>query len=126
MTSKRETRGGYCPFCGQMQMVEAATDEEANSKAAENCNCDGSKKARSARQCADNIEEICGAGANNFNMEVCDAEVIEALKALGNLVVFDDIESAVIRLADSTVAIKQTKDGVSVARKKALSVKLEA
>ena len=122
----KETMEGYCPFCGQMQMVEATTEEEANSKAAENCNCDGAKKARSARQCAANIEAICGIEANNFNMEVCDADIIDVLKALGKLVVFDDIESAVIRLADSTVAIKQTKDGVSVARKKALSVKLEA
>ena len=126
MTSKRETREGYCPFCGQMQMGEATTEEEANSKAAKNCNCDGSKKARSARQCADNIQEICGPGANNFNMDVCDEEVIENLKKLGNLAVYDKIESSVIRLADSTVTIKQTKDGVSVSRKKALSVKLEA
>lgn len=122
----KETMEGFCPYCGQAQMVVATTDEEANRKAAENCKCDGAKKARSAGQCRDNIQEICGAGANDYQMDVLDAEVIETLKDLGNHVVYDNIESAVIRLADSTVAIKQTKDGVSVARKKALSVKLEA
>lgn len=126
MTSKRETREGYCPFCGQMQMVEATTEEEANSKAAKNCNCDGSKKARSAGLCRDNIREICGTGAGDYQMDVLDEEVIEVLQDLGGFAVYDNIESAVIRLADSTVTIKQTKDGVAVSRKKALSVKLEA
>lgn len=126
MPTKREEREGFCPYCGQMQMVEAVTDEEANYKAMQNCNCDGSKKARSAGQCRDNIREICGTGANNYQMDVLDEEVIDALQELGNLVTKDNIESAVIRLADSTVTIKQTKEGVSVARKKALSVKLEA
>ena len=126
MPTKREAREGICPYCGQMQMVEAVTDEEANYKAMQNCNCDGSKKARSAGQCRDNIREICGAGANDYQMDVLDEEVIDALQELGNLVTYDNIESAVIRLADSTVTIKQTKEGVSVARKKALSVKLEA
>ena len=126
MPTKREAREGICPYCGQMQMVEAVTDEEANYKAVQNCNCDGSKKARSAGQCRDNIREICGTVANDYQMDVLDEEVIDALQELGNLVTYDNIESAVIRLADSTVTIKQTKEGVSVARKKALSVKLEA
>ena len=126
MPTKREAREGFCPYCGQMQMVEAVTDEEANYKAIQNCNCDGSKKARSAGQCRDNIREICGTGANDDQMDVLDEEVIDALQELGNLITYDNIESAVIRLADSTVTIKQTKEGVSVARKKTLSVKLEA
>ena len=123
---KIEQREGVCPYCGQVQMVLAATDEEANRKAADNCKCDGSKKARSAGLCRDNIREICGAGANYYQMDILDEEVVDTLMDLGNLVVYDNIEQAAIRLADSTVIIKQTKDGVSVSRKKALSVKLEA
>lgn len=126
MTNKKELREGFCPFCGQKQMVEADSDETANEAAAENCNCDGAKRARSARQCAQNIDEICGPNANSFNMEVCDEKIIEALRVLGSLAVYDEIEAATIKLADSTVSIKQTKDGVAVSRKKALSVKLES
>lgn len=122
----KETMEGYCPFCGQMQMVEATTEEEANSKAAENCNRDGSKKARSAKQCKDNIQEICGPNANEYQMDVLDEEVIEIIKDLGSMCVYDNIEAASIRMPDSVVALKQTKDGVAVSRKKALSVKLEA
>lgn len=122
----KEAMEGYCPFCGQMQMVEATTEEEANSKAAENCNCDGSKKARSAKQCKDNIQETCGPNANEYQMDVLDEEVIEIIKDLGSMCVYDNIEAASIRLPDSVVALKQTKDGVAVSRKKALSVKLEA
>lgn len=125
MTAK-ETREGFCLYCGQMQMVEAATDEEANYKAVQNCNCDGSKKARSAGLCRDNIREICGTGAGDYQMEVISEEIVDILQELGNLTVYDNIQSAVIKLADSTVTIRQTQGGVSVSRKKALSVKLEA
>lgn len=124
MQKGKKTMEGICPFCGQVQMVAACGEQEAIRKAAESCNCDGSKKSRSAAQCADNIQEICGAGANNYNMDVCDEEIIEALKKLGELAIYDKLESAVIRLADSTVSIKQTKEGVSVSRKKALYVKM--
>lgn len=117
---------GACIFCGQMQTVLASSDEEANQVATENCRCDRSKKARSAKQCKDNIQEICGPNANEYQMDVLDEEVIEIIKDLGSMCVYDNIEAASIRLPDSVVALKQTKDGVAVSRKKALSVRLEA
>ena len=35
---------GICKFCGQARMVEAATQEEADRIAAENCACDNNLK----------------------------------------------------------------------------------
>lgn len=118
--------GGVCACCGQTQMVEATTEEEANRIATARCRCEEGKKARSAMQCTDNIEEVCGATATNYGMEEIAEDIIDPLRELGSLCVYDYIEAATIRLADSTVIIKQTKDGVAVSRKKALSVKLEA
>lgn len=114
---------GTCMYCGQTRMVEAATQEEADRIAAEECTC--GNKSKSIRKCKDNIEQICGPSAQNFGMDILSNETIDVLKDVGELCVLEAIGTATFRLPDSTVAIKQTKDGVSVSRKKVLSVKVE-
>ena len=59
-------------------------------------------------------------------METVTEEVIDALKDIGQLCVFGHIAAATVRVPDSTINIKQIKDGVAVSRKKVSSVKLEA
>ena len=115
---------GTCLFCGQTRMVEADSQTEADRLASENCTCDNNLKR--VRQCPDNIEQICGESAKDFGMEIVVEETIDTLKEIGRLCVFGHIEAASFRLADSTIGIKQIKDGVAVSRKKVSSVKLEA
>ena len=114
---------GTCMYCGQTRMVEAATQEEADRIAAEECTC--GNKSKSIRKCKDNIEQICGFSAQAFGMDILSNETIDVLKDVGELCVLEAIGTATFRLPDSTVVIKQTKDGVSVSRKKVLSVKVE-
>lgn len=71
-------------------------------------------------------EQICGESAKGFGMEIVTEEAKDEIKNIGQLCVFGHVEAASLRLADSTIAIKQIKDGVAVARKKVSSVKLEA
>lgn len=120
----KEQLTGTCIFCGQTRMVEANDQKEADRIAAENCTCDN--KLKSCRQCSDNIDKICGAPAKDFGMDIVTEEVIDTIKEAGQLCVYGHIDLASFRLADSTVTIKQIKDGVAVARKKVSSVKLEA
>ena len=119
-----EQMTGTCAFCGQTRMVEAETQAEADRIAAENCTCDN--KLKSNRQCAENIDKICGETAKEFGMDIVTEDVIEVMKDAGRLCIYGYVEVASFRIADSTIAIKQTKDGVSVSRKKVSSVKLEA
>ena len=115
---------GTCAFCGQTKIVEAESQEEANRMAAEECTCDNNYK--KARQCADNIDMICGQNATEYGMEMVTEEVTEALKEIGRLCIYGHITAATVRVTDSTINIKQIKDGVAVSRKKVSSVKLEA
>lgn len=115
---------GTCMFCGQTRLVEAETQREADRIAAEHCTCDNNLK--KVRQCSENIEQICGESAKGFGMEIVTEEVKEEIKNIGQLCVFGYVEAASIRLTDSTISVKQIKDGVAVARKKVSSVKLEA
>lgn len=115
---------GTCMFCGQTRLVEAETQKEADRIAAEHCTCDNNLK--KVRQCSENIEQICGESAKGFGMEIVTEEVKEEIKNIGQLCVFGYVEAASLRLTDSTISVKQIKDGVAVARKKVSSVKLEA
>lgn len=119
-----EQMTGTCLFCGQTRLVEAEDQNEANRIASETCTCDNNFKR--VRQCSDNIEKICGETAKDYGMDIVVEDVIDELKEVGKLCVFGYMLGASFRLADSTVAIKQTKDGVSVSRRKISSVKLEA
>lgn len=119
-----EQMTGTCMFCGQTRMVEAEDRAEANRIAAETCTCDNNFKR--VRQCADNVDKICGETAKDYGMDIVAEEVIDSLKGVGQLCVFGYLQGASFRLADSTISIKQIKDGVSVSRKKVSSVKLEA
>lgn len=96
----------------------------SDSRAAEHCTCDNNIK--KVRQCSENIEQICGESAQGFGMEIVTEEVKEEIKNIGQLCVFGYIEAASFRLTDSTISVKQIKDGVAVSRKKVSSVKLEA
>lgn len=115
---------GTCMFCGQTRLVEAETQKEADRLASENCTCDN--KLKKVRQCVDNIEQLCGESAKDWGMDVVVDDVIKSIKTAGELCVLGYIETATFRLPDSTIAIRQIKEGVAVARKKISAVKLEA
>lgn len=112
---------GTCRFCGQTRLVEAEDQVQANLIAAEHCICDNNLK--KVRQCSENIDQICGETARGFGMEIVSEEVIDAIKEAGTLCVYGLIGSASFRLADSTLVVKQIKDGVAVARKKSVVCK---
>ena len=115
---------GECPFCGQIQIVDAETQEEADTKAAEQCNCDNALKRIHLLE--ENIDKLTGKDILRFNMEEVPEEVRDAIKTIGALCVYGDIETAGFHVADSVITIRKTKRGVSVSRKKALSATLEA
>ena len=115
---------GTCPFCGQTQIVEADDQREADKLAAQHCSCDNNLKR--IAQLEDNIDSLCGPEIKAFGMDIVTEEVIDALKTIGALCIDGHIETAALRIADSSITIKKTKDGALASRKKVLSVKLEA
>lgn len=115
---------GTCKFCGQIMMVKASSQMDADRMASENCNCDNILKKN--KRLEDNIEQLCGEECKNFGMELVEESTIEAIKEIGRLCIYGTIDSAGFRVSDSVISVKKIKDGVSVSRRKAVSVKLEA
>ena len=115
---------GTCVFCGQQQLVQAKDQKDADRIAAEHCTCDN--KLKRTRTTTENIERICGEDALEFGMEIVAEDITEALTAMGKLCVYELIDSASVKIPDSTITIKSTKDGISINRRKTLSLKAEA
>ena len=82
-----EQMTGTCLFCGQTRLVEAEDQNEANRIASETCTCDNNLKR--VRQCSDNIEKICGETAKDYGMDIVVEDVIDELKEVGKLCVFE-------------------------------------
>ena len=114
---------GTCMFCGQQVIVEAETQEKADELATEKCSCENDF--RKMRKMIENIEKICEEDAKRIGMEVVDDNIVDSIKEIGILCISGQIEAGTIRLQDSTVTLKKTKEGIAVARKKVLSAKLE-
>lgn len=124
MIDEKTKMTGVCRFCGQTRFVKADTQEEADRIAAENCTCDNSLKKN--KRLEDNIDQLLGEDSKDFGMEVVEESTIDAIKEIGRLCIYGTIETAAFRVSDSAITVKRIKDGVSVARKKILSAKLEA
>lgn len=115
---------GTCKFCGQAQIVQADSQEDADRMAAESCGCDNILK--KYFRLDQNIEQLCGEESLQFGMDIVEEKTIDAIKMIGRLCIYGTVTSAGFRLADSSITIKQIKDGVSISRKKIQAVKLEA
>lgn len=122
MTSEMK---GVCPFCGQSRLVfNSCTESEANMEAARYCACDNPIK--KTRILNENIDQLCGTGCEAYGLKQVTEEVVDVLKAVGSLLVSGHIETAQLRIEDTTVNIRRTSDSVRIERKKTLSARLEA
>lgn len=116
---------GTCLYCGQTRIVEVNDQEDADMIATRECGaCDNPVK--QTYRLHQNIEILCGDTAKGYGMQELDADLIEEIKDAGELLIRGLIESVTYRVADSTVTLKNTKDGAAVIRKKSISAKLEA
>lgn len=122
---EKTTMTGTCLYCGQTRLVEADTEAEADVIATRECGaCDNPLKR--TWQLHQNIDILCGETARGYGMQELDPDLIETIKNSGELLIRGLIESVTFRVEDSTVALRNTKDGAAVIRKKSISAKLEA
>lgn len=125
MGEETTTMTGTCLYCGQTRIVEASTLQEADVKATRECGaCDNPLKR--TWQLHQNIDILCGETARGYGMQELDPELTDVIKSAGELLIRGFIESVTFKLEDSTVALRNTKDGAAVIRKKSISAKLEA
>ena len=107
--SERSYIRGVCRYCGQALIVSLSeSQEEADEKAAEECDCDGAVKALRIREriqnATDGIEKIFGSGAADADYEPLGAAALEYLKATATLMVEEIIEGVSVKIPGVCVA----------------------
>lgn len=116
---------GICLYCGQTRIIEADTQEQADIIATRECGaCDNPLKR--TYQLHQNIDTLCGETAKGYGMLELDDELVDGIKKAGELLIEGFIDSVTFKVPDSTVSLRNTKDGAAVIRKKSISAKLEA
>lgn len=105
---------GACVFCGQTRMVkvpEGAEENAENREVTMQCNCN---EAKAYQEKVTNINV-----AQRFidNKLTAPDEVKAVLKKLSEMVGYDQIDQAVVKLVGSTYTVKEKKFKVSVEKK---------
>jgi hypothetical protein len=102
---------GVCRFCGQVQTVQASSQEEANEIATLSCNCDEAEAYRRREELMTLIDSTCQDLPEDCGFVNMSVGQIKALRALGSMVADGFIMKATIDIADSRCMINRKKDG---------------
>ena len=123
---------GTCKYCGQICATEEKTQAEANTYAAENCDCLKAREERELKRridsAQDRLEELCGEDCEKYGFEPIDDErTIDFIKKIINHVARSDINSAAISiLGGIRIAVKKGSKGtLKVSRSESRSYELE-
>lgn len=114
---------GVCRFCGQVQSVQADSQEEANRIATLSCNCDEAEAYRRKEDLLELINQTCRDLPRESGFESLPERQVHAIRVIGELVADGDLQKATIDVADSRCMIGKHKDGSFVfTRNKALTL----
>lgn len=109
MPKERKTLTGTCKFCGQSQMIEAETEDEANRKVTAACSCEEGQPARRI----DDARVIVERDFKDFS-----GETIELIQGVVSAVNFGVVDAGSLKLNGVTkVAVALTsKEKITVVR----------
>lgn len=115
---------GFCAVCGTGQTTQAETQEEADRKATETCNCPKGKPERIRR---DFRRKIRDSAAEHKEKEITplDDETVRIVLELADLVIAGRLNVATITWEEQEIEIKRTSSGLKFSRKKRLEVTIE-
>ena len=102
---------GICKFCGQVQTVQAGSQEEANRAATLNCNCDDAEAYRRREDLMTLINSTCQDLPEDCGFVNMSVGQIKALRDLGSMVADGFVMKATVDIADSRCMINRKKDG---------------
>lgn len=119
-----EMMTGFCAICGTGQTMQAETQEEADRKATQTCNCPEGKPERIRR---DFRRKIRASAAEYKEKEITplDDETVRIVMELADLVIAGRLNVATITWEEQEIEIKRTASGLKFSRKKRLEVNVE-
>ena len=107
---------GFCKDCGQMHLVDAKSQKEADTIATDKCECES--EAQWFRLMNENVDMLCGAQSRELDFEVMEQPAIDLVKTACELVHKEFIESVKVSAADSEVVITRVLSKINIVRKR--------
>lgn len=100
-----ENMMGKCEFCGNEFGVMAETQEEANSIAAQECQCAGVRIARKKEKMKENLSNLIG---KNCSLEFMPVEqtVYDAIETIGLMIVDNMLHEATFKVDGTIISLK--------------------
>lgn len=124
---KMELMNGTCPYCGQVIAVKAMDQQDADLKAADECNCEKAARARRYKGANSYLQQLIAGErcrAAGF-VELSEKQIQLASLALES-VCKDDVPSAQINLEDSALKIAAKAEGkIAVTRTRKVRMRAE-
>lgn len=103
---------GVCKGCGQVIIVEAADQQDADIKATDRCGCHESRLIKNRVRIRNTITDLCGEAAEERGFQWLDTELTELIINLAELTQLGRVESAQLRAGDSVIKIRTNADGM--------------
>lgn len=108
---KTKHMDGVCRSCGQVQSVQADSQEEANRIATLSCNCDDAEAHRRREDLMALIDSTCQDLPEDCGFVNMSIGQVKTLHDLGEMIADGHIMKATIDIADSRCMINRKKDG---------------
>ena len=111
---------GTCAHCGQTKIVQAATQDEADHKAAIDCTCPGGDVERRKKQVKEQLDELIGYLAPDNGWEPAKEETFDAIREIADQIAEEKITSCAIRIDDTNLKISRNKGKITIERSKTI------
>lgn len=110
-----ETFNGICNYCGQIRIVKADNQKEADIKSSMLCDCSGATYIRNLEDLKLRINTVT-TNCQEQGYEPLDEDVNNEVFALGILILTERIEKASITLKKGKITISRRSGSVKVNR----------
>lgn len=117
---------GICRGCGQIQEVNAKTQEEADAKATLSCDCTEGAYVRRKLQLGQNMCLLTGKDAEKQGFKALDDEIVCKLLNIADLVLTNKIQQVKVSVDNTNITIKiDGKGNVKVSRTEKKNISAE-
>lgn len=123
---KERLMEGFCRGCGQMAMVRADNQTEADCEATKQCKCEPSKTIRAEWEIVQKVEKVGSWESEDLGFKSLSMEVKASLVRIGKLCLHDKITQGQIKVEDSVITITRKAASVGINRSMKVEIGEEA
>lgn len=123
--AKEKTMTGVCRYCGQVQTVVAASQEEADMLAMEGCNCEAAIRHQRRKLAVEKIEMLKTLPEEQTGFRPVSEELCILLKMLGGKMADGKLDSIALTAEGRRISMRLKQDTIRITQQKSVKSELE-